>query len=284
MGEKIKNVEFSKDVLLGFEVKNLDYVRSHPSYFRGIRIARFYQIVWVESGSANFTVDFEQIEIRAGQMLLIAPDRSYTFDTTSDYNGRLIIFTRLFLEQSPSDEEFVRSSVLLNPILKNPVVDVNQQLMLHYLALLDAEVNLPACTIQQRIVQGLLVTLLMNAERTICDEAEALPTRFDRPVRCQFSNDVEQYFRTQHSVVFYCQKLGMTDKQLKKIIKKNIGKSPKEYIDDRLILEAKRLLCYNDVSVKEIAYDLGFSDDSNFYKFFFKHTGFTPLNFRKIYR
>ena len=284
MGEKIKNVEFSKDVLLGFEVKNLDYVRSHPSYFRGIRIARFYQIVWVESGSANFTVDFEQIEIRAGQMLLIAPDRSFTFDTTSDYNGRLIIFTRLFLEQSPSDEEFVRSSVLLNPVLKNPVVDVNQQLMLHYLALLDTEVNLPACTIQQRIVQGLLITLLMNAERTICDEAASLPTRFDRPVRCQFSNDVEQYFKKQRSVEFYCSRLGMTDKALKKTIMMYIGKSPKEYINERVILEAKRLLCYNDVSVKEIAYELGFSDDSNFYKFFLKHTGLTPLAFRRIYR
>lgn len=284
MGESIKNVEFSKEVPLGFEVIDLDYVHARPSYFRGVRIARFYQVVWIESGEAICTVDFEQVRVGAGQMLVIAPDRSYIFDTESAYTGRLIIFTRLFLEQTTVDEEFVRSSVLLNTILKNPVVDINQELMRHYLALLEAEAGKNACTIHQRIIQGLLMVLLMNAERTVREQDESLPSHFSRPTRCQFSNDVEQFFRSERSVEFYCRRLGMTDKTLKKTIEKHIGKSPKQYINDRVILEAKRLLCYNDISVKEIAYELGFSDDSNFYKFFFKHTGLTPLAFRKIYR
>lgn len=284
MGESIKNVEFSKDVPLGFEVLNLDYVHARPSYFRGVRMARFYQVVWIESGEAVCTIDFEQVRVRAGELLIIAPDRSYIFDTTSDYTGRLIIFTRLFLEQSPSDAEFVSSSVLLNPILKNPVVAVDHQLMLSYLALLEAETQRGVCEIHKRIVQGLVKVLLLNAERTMREMNNNAPTHFERPTRCQFSNDVEQFFKRERSVEFYCRRLHMSDKVLKKTIKESIGKTPKQYIDDRVILEAKRMLSYSDVSAKEIAYELGFSDDSNFYKFFLKHTGLTPLAFRKKYR
>ena len=76
----------------------------------------------------------------------------------------------------------------------------------------------------------------------------------------------------------------MNDKALNRAVKQSVGKSAKVYIDDRVILEAKRLLSYGDSSVKEIAYTLGFSDDSNFYKFFFKHTSLTPLAFRRQYR
>ena len=61
------------------------------------------------------------------------------------------------------------------------------------------------------------------------------------------------------------------------------GKSPKEMIDDRVVLEAKRLLLYSDSSVKEISHELGFDEPTNFIKYFRKHVAQTPNTFRARY-
>lgn len=284
VGESIKNVEFSPEVALGFEIKSLDYVYAHPSYFRGVRMARFYQVIWIEQGEATFMVDFEQVRLRSGEMLIIVPDRSYTFDTESQYTGKLMIFTRLFLNQTPSIEQLVNSSILLNPLLPHPVVAVEKDIFAHHLAVLESELKREDSVTHQRIVHRMLEIILLAAERTMRETSNDVLNQTDLPLRYRFCNEVEKHFRQHHSVEFYCLQLGISDKALNRAAKQSVGKSAKAYIDDRVILEAKRLLSYGDSSVKEIAYTLGFSDDSNFYKFFFKHTSLTPLAFRRQYR
>lgn len=284
VGESIKNVEFSPEVALGFEIKSLDYVHAHPSYFRGVRMARFYQVIWIEQGEATFMVDFEQVRLRSGEMLIIVPDRSYTFDTESQYTGKLMIFTRLFLNQTPSIEQLVNSSILLNPLLPHPVVAVERDIFAHYLAVLDSELKREDSVTHQRIVHRMLEIILLAAERSMRETSNDVLNQTYLPLRCRFCNEVEKHFRQHRSVEFYCQQIRMNDKALNRAVKQSVGKSAKAYIDDRVILEAKRLLSYGDSSVKEIAYTLGFSDDSNFYKFFFKHTSLTPLAFRRQYR
>ena len=64
---------------------------------------------------------------------------------------------------------------------------------------------------------------------------------------------------------------------------KVLGKSPKELIDDRILLEAKRLLVHGNKSIKEIGFELGFEEPTNFIKYFRKHIGKTPMEFREGY-
>ncbi|MCC8173154.1 MAG: helix-turn-helix domain-containing protein, partial [Odoribacter sp.] len=77
--------------------------------------------------------------------------------------------------------------------------------------------------------------------------------------------------------------LGIGEKTLSKEVKLLTGKTPKLYIDERLTLEAKRLLSYSLLTVKEICFELGFDEPTNFGKFFKKQTGITPVAFRKKY-
>ncbi|WP_459640649.1 helix-turn-helix domain-containing protein [Flavobacterium sp. CGRL2] len=60
-----------------------------------------------------------------------------------------------------------------------------------------------------------------------------------------------------------------------------LGKTPKEIIDDRVMLEAKRLLAHTNENVKEISYELGFEEPTNFIKYFRKHSNSTPVEFRE---
>ena len=91
---------------------------------------------------------------------------------------------------------------------------------------------------------------------------------------------VEQNFKTKHTVTEYAALLNKSPKTLSNLFGKLSDKSPLQYIQDRIILEAKRVLGYTDLPVSEIGDDLGFKDIQSFSRFFKKHVGTSPTSFR----
>jgi len=95
-----------------------------------------------------------------------------------------------------------------------------------------------------------------------------------------FKKLLDDNFITQKRVSFYCQELNISPKRLNKTTSKIFGKTPKNIIDDRVLLESKRLLAHTGESIKEISFSLGFEELTNFIKYFKKHTNKTPVEFR----
>lgn len=93
---------------------------------------------------------------------------------------------------------------------------------------------------------------------------------------------VRDYHTKERSLSFYADKLYLTPKYLSKLIKSVSGKSAHEWIDSFVILEAKNLLKYSDMSIKSIVYDLYFPNQTTFYRFFKTKTGMTPSEYRKM--
>jgi len=96
----------------------------------------------------------------------------------------------------------------------------------------------------------------------------------------KFNLLVEAHFRAEHSVAFYAELLSKSPKTLSNLFALYDHKSPLQVIQERIIIEARRLLYYTDKSVKQITYELGFEDAAYFSNFFKKHTGASPLDFR----
>lgn len=111
------------------------------------------------------------------------------------------------------------------------------------------------------------------------EEAAQTTTR-SRMILEQFIRLVGQYHTKYRNVGFYADKLCLTPKYLSKLIKTASGKSAPEWIDSYVILEAKNLLKYSDIAIKEIVYRLNFPNQSVFYKFFKARTGMTPSEYR----
>lgn len=88
--------------------------------------------------------------------------------------------------------------------------------------------------------------------------------------------------RTNHSVAEYASLLHITPNHLNKTIKAVTGKSPTDWIDEAVILEAKVLLYQSSFSIQEVATEVGFADPSYFSRFFRKKEGITPVQFRKM--
>ena len=95
-----------------------------------------------------------------------------------------------------------------------------------------------------------------------------------------FMSLVTEYHNSERSMSFYAGRLGLTPKYLSKLIKQVSGRSGPDWIDSFVILEAKNMLKYTDLTIKEIVYNLHFPNPSVFYKFFKAHTGQTPSEYR----
>ncbi|WHT39790.1 helix-turn-helix domain-containing protein [Myroides sp. mNGS23_01] len=99
----------------------------------------------------------------------------------------------------------------------------------------------------------------------------------------EFKVLLEMYFKTQNQVAFYAEKLHITPNYLNIRVKKILGISASHSIQQRVILEAERLLITTDLSIKEIAYELGFHDTGYFNHYFKKWKHKTPGQFRESY-
>ena len=97
----------------------------------------------------------------------------------------------------------------------------------------------------------------------------------------EFIRLVTEHHMTEHYLAFYAEKLGITPKYLSKLVRDVTGRSAPDWIDSFLVLEAKNMLKYSDLAIKEIVFKLNFPDQSSFYKFFKLHTGMIPSEYRK---
>ncbi|MFJ7723753.1 helix-turn-helix domain-containing protein, partial [Rhodococcus erythropolis] len=95
---------------------------------------------------------------------------------------------------------------------------------------------------------------------------------------------VERDFATVRSVSEYANKIGYSEKTVLRATRAAAGMTAKQYIDQRVVLEAKRLLSFGTDTVTQVASKLGFDDSANFTKFFATRVGVSPLTFRQDVR
>jgi len=96
----------------------------------------------------------------------------------------------------------------------------------------------------------------------------------------EFNFLVEKNFKTHHSVAAYASLLNRSPKTLSNLFSQMDAKTPLQYIQERKMLEARRLLHYSTLSIKEIAYELGYEDIQTFSRFFKRHEGIAPSEFK----
>ena len=102
----------------------------------------------------------------------------------------------------------------------------------------------------------------------------------EHTIIAQFKHLIADHFLKKRSVNEYAELLYITPNHLTQVVKKTTGRNAKSFIDERLMLEARYLLRYTDIDVKEVSYQLGFSEPPQFHKFFRKHQGSTPTEYR----
>jgi AraC-like DNA-binding protein len=173
-------------------------------------------------------------------------------------------------------------------MLKNPCVRLNEEQLLlaeHFFTLGKLVLHSSPKN-KRQIISGLLSSLSYLADDiwsdSVAEPQEVLEGSFrTNQVVERFVTLVTQYHNSERSMQFYADKLCLTPKYLSKIVKQATGRSGPDWIDTYVVLEAKNLLRYSDLSIKEIVWRLNFANSSVFNKFFRTHTGISPSDYRK---
>jgi AraC-like DNA-binding protein len=287
MKEIIEKYQFKDELKLGFEILNLSELLSSKKDMMTIpHRAQFYHILWIKKGNGTHFIDFNPIEIEDNMIIFIPNNYVNMYDIDGSYEGKAIIFTDSFFCKNKQDIQFLHSTMVfsdLYPITKlkvNPNIS-NLKILLNAM---ETEYSRTPDSSHFSILNNLLQIFLLQAEREMRKQGfEELKSSANLDYLILFKDLLEKNFRNEKSVNKYASDLNISEKQLHKATTNLIEKTPKQIIDERIILEAKRLLVHSNQSIKEIAYELGYDEPTNFNKYFRKHTNSTPSEFREKY-
>lgn len=241
----------------------------------------FYQLIFISEGTGAHTVDFHKVKFRAGSFIPVAKDQVQQFYINSEVKGYVILFTSEFLVREKMNYRYLYDFILFNSQLLPIGLQCGNETKLLIEMLAQAYFNGKGFE-KEELLRNYLKIVLIRLEQ---DKRSMSRTQNDSVLNLtmRFKEALDNNISYKTKVSDICEILGINSKKLNTALKLTSKKSAKEHLDERVVLEIKRLLSYSELSIKEIAYDMGFEDATNFTKYFKKHTSFLPQKFREIH-
>jgi len=231
-----------------------------------------YFIVIIESGTITYKLDLQEIRLTDGQLLFAMPNQVFTPPTKSD---NLKYFKVLFDENTlallPQQFPFLANPLNSQTInfdnLTRQRVTKNFEILnqIHHIDKQPTDIEIVLAYLNSLLVE-LNIAYFKNKEQT-----NIINTNLSKFI--EFKLVVETHLTEQPSINTIAEKLSLTTNSLYRIVKEFSGTSTKDFITNRLMIEAQRKLHYSNLSVKELAYELGFNDPDYFSRLFKKCTG-----------
>ena len=280
-------VSIGDDFILARQTNNVDFeLLKFPSRIDGFVAA------YCRKGHFKCTINLTEYEIHDGMLAVNIPNNIIQLEPT-DNNDELVELTIVAVSpqymmtlSSDLSKIFVDAiSILKSPIMKMAPEEV--ELSMQYFKLVDNVINTESEYRNDSIsylltsVFYLIGGMLKKRLDEVDENDDKGPSTRHKRVFESFVELVEKHHNKERSVSFYADKLCITPKYLSQIIKNVSGFSAPDIINKYVILEAQHLLRHTDLSIKEIADQLNFPNQSFFYKYFKAHTGCTPNSYRQ---
>jgi AraC-like DNA-binding protein len=236
----------------------------------------FHEILLVEEGSLRHTVDGETADLGPHSLALIVRGQVHAVDRAIDTVGWMLRFAEEVIPTGAQPPILTRLG--LNPVLALSPADLAA---LDQVAdLLEAEVARPAGLDRDVALEHVLALVLLRVDRIRRAAAESPAAREEQRIYQDFVALLERDFAIQHGVAHYADTLGIDPVRLSAILTRILGITTKRAIDERLVLEAKRLLRHTSLPLKTVAGELGYADQFHLSKVFKRLTGVSPHDYR----
>jgi AraC family transcriptional regulator, transcriptional activator of pobA len=243
----------------------------------------FYSVLVIKSAKGQHKIDFNSYDLASHQIFFVAPGQVHQLIESEKSIGYVMSFSNQFLVENSIPLSFIGSLNLFHnygqspPLLpSDPQFETIENFAKSIFALYHSEANMKELSI------GAFLKLLLIECNNICSinpiESD-VDSSGDNLIRA-FKQSVDANYKKEHATTFYANELHITPDHLNRTFKAKVGETAKEYIQSRIITEAKRLLYFTDLSNKEIGYELGFNEPTNFSAFFKKCTQLSPSNFK----
>ncbi len=238
----------------------------------------FYAILIITGGEVNHIVDFKVHTLRKGDVMAISKGQIHAFEEGAEYKGYLAVFSEAFMQKYMAQSSIARINHLYNYFLKQEKItnpDYNQKLF----NTLKEELKSDSSSLPNIVASLLTVYLLKLNDENISEVKSSADNKYLEYFN-QFKLLVEQNYSKTRDAKEYASDIAISYKHLNDVCKEIVKTTAKAFIDSYVVLEAKRMLVSTSLSVKEIAFTLGFDEPTNFLKYFKKHTSLTPVEFR----
>jgi AraC-like DNA-binding protein len=243
----------------------------------------YYTVLLVEEANGEHIIDYQTYNFASNQVFFVGPGQVHQVVTPTKPSGWVITFSREFLVENGIPESFISNISLFRQFGEAPPLELDDTSLERLQRIvLDMEEQLALDLHYRNRALGALLQLFLICCNNSCllDTNQLDEENASVCMLRDFKALVQGHYQEWHKVAQYAAEIHITPKHLSSTVKNLTGKTAKEIIQDRLTLEAKRLLLHTELNIKEIAYQLGFEEPLHFSGFFKKQTGVSPSSFR----
>ncbi|MGB0390205.1 MAG: AraC family transcriptional regulator [Salibacteraceae bacterium] len=267
-----------------FRISRLEDVHNNQEgVFSAATRYKTYTVWLIEEGKGEVYIDFKKYKLKDLQVYFLNPGQVHQLKVVEIIKGYRLAFSSDFLAENNIPVSFIENFQLYNNYGENPSLAISikelinlknyaQEMMQWQSGLMDNS---------ERAIGALLSLFLIQCNHWFKKPTDSQLIELNNSVLKGFKFIVEGHFHEWHASGQYASQLHISSDELNEIIKSLIGQTAKEYVQSRIIIAAKRMLFFSDISIKDIASKLGFEELAHFNAFFTQGAHQTPLEFRK---
>ncbi|MTI31740.1 helix-turn-helix domain-containing protein [Xanthovirga aplysinae] len=244
----------------------------------------FYEVLFLTHGSGKHIIDNNQYNIQPPCIFFLSPGQAHKLELSQDIAGYIFLFTaEFYLLHKNNKNKLLELPFFFNIKQENPPLRLlsleDQQLLIQLFK--------RGCQLMQdpndqfEIINALLDLILNLCHQLYPKQLKSVEKGKGQILVKRFRQLIEEKYQENPTIQQYADWLHVTPNHLTQTVKSLVGKTSSELIQEKTILEIKRLLIYTDLTASEIANQLNYHDQSYFTKFFKRATGMTPTEFKK---
>jgi len=238
-----------------------------------------FMITWITKGKGLLTIDLSSEPFERDQLFIIRPGTVWGLDTEkmTGLEGWSLSIKENYLHEYGSNLSGLIFE--LHNITNLKIPEENRQKMAQLFYFLQTE--LPAGSPEAAVVVNSYLTILLSEFKKLSGDPSAHRTLHD-PRYEEFLEMMNKEFREIKDIGTYAARVYISSKQLNRICKEVTGRTAAQLLEERIHLEASRLLHYTNRSIKDISYELGFGQPAYFIKFYRRISNKTPHQYRQL--
>ncbi len=238
-------------------------------------------------GETSLTLNLQEFRLKKDSLFIFSPKHILQVQSNNRFKAHLIVIAPDFLKRINIDTK--RMMPLFLQFGSLPCMELTHaesQSLRSFISMVEQELKGSETDFSSEIIGGLIAATIYKVGDILTHYLTEHP-EVDSPIHNraeeyfrQFTELLGEHYKHERSVGFYARQLCITPKYLTTLIKRISGKSVSEWIDNYVILEAKTLLKYSNMSVQEIAYYLNFPNQSFFGSYFKRNAGMSPSQYK----
>jgi len=245
----------------------------------------YYTIIWSFTATGKHIIDFREYPILPQHIFFVSPEQVHQVITDPSPTGFAIQFTPEFLQKSSIRNDFIANLKLFQKSDETPPLALSERMVatLQIFAnqMMDAFHSQNEMFLETIGAYLKLFLIECNGHCSLTPSSNTQSYEVGKTIVKNFKDIVELHYKEWHQVKDYADALNVTPNYLNEVIRSAIDTSAKDFIQSRIILEAKRMVLFTGKSSKEVGFELGFEDPSHFSKFFKNNAGQSLQEFKE---